>query len=69
MDRSTISGWQYGFPKIYDGERDGDIMQWIVREGYPESEITKLGELFYWRSWEATEDAKQFRRGIATKNG
>jgi hypothetical protein len=32
-------------------------MQWIQREGYPESEIQKLGELFYWRSWEATEDA------------
>jgi hypothetical protein len=64
------SGWQYGFPKIYNREVDGDDCQaWLIREGYPESEITRLGQSFYWRSWEATEQGPEFRRGVPTKNG
>jgi hypothetical protein len=63
------SGWRYGFPKIHNSEVDGDIQEWIIREGYPESEIRKLGKYFYWRSWEATEQEPEFRRGVPTKPG
>jgi hypothetical protein len=64
------SGWRYGFPKIWDPEVNGtDIQAWIIREGYPESEILSLGKYFHWRSWEATEEPREFRRGVPTKNG
>jgi len=63
------SGWQYGFPKVWDPEIDHDVMAWIVKEGYPQEEIDKLGESFYFRSWDATEQPLDFRKGIQTKKG
>lgn len=64
------SGWQWGFPKIYDREVDGDDIQaWIIKEGYPQAEVDKLGEQFYFRSWEATDRPTDFRKGINTKKG
>ena len=63
------SGWRYGFPKIYNTEIDGDCRAWIIREGYPEEEILKLGRYFYWRSWAAEEEEREFRRGVPTKSG
>jgi len=30
------SGWAYGFPKLYDPATDGDMTEWLIREGYPE---------------------------------
>jgi hypothetical protein len=63
------SGWRWGFPKIYDRIEDGnDVQAWLLREGYPQSEIDSLGEQFYWRSWEASSDeARKFRPGIPTR--
>ena len=63
------SGWQYGFPKVWDPEINVDVMAWIVKEGYPQEEIDKLGESFYFRSWDATEQPSDFRKGIQTKKG
>jgi len=63
------SGWRYGFPKIHDGSKDGDILAWLVEQGYPQSEIDSLGEQFYWRSWEVKDQPPQFQHGIATKKG
>jgi hypothetical protein len=65
------SGWQYGFPKVFDPTVDGDIMQWMVREGYPQTEIDRLGKSFYFRSWDApnTPDGHGFQQGIITKKG
>jgi len=63
------SGWRYGFPKRFHREVDGDIIEWMIREGYPEAEIQKLGEQFYWRSWAEESEPTEFRRGIPTKNG
>jgi len=63
------SGWQYGFPKVWDPEIDKDVMAWIVNEGYPQTEIDALGDSFYFRSWEAEEQPADFRRGIQTKKG
>lgn len=32
------AGWQYGFPKLYDSEVDGDMTAWLVKHGYPVDE-------------------------------
>ena len=29
-------GWKYGFPKIYDSEKDAPMRDWILKQGYPE---------------------------------
>lgn len=29
------SGWQYGFPRLYDPEKDGNITEWLIANGYP----------------------------------
>ena len=63
------SGWKYGFPKIHDGAKDGDILAWLVEQGYPQAEIDSLGSQFYWRSWAANDQPKEFNQGIATKKG
>ena len=47
------SGWMYGFPKIWEPEKDGNVITWLVRNGYPEKEATDLG---YVRYWDAKED-------------
>ena len=43
------SGWQYGFPKLYDVDKDGDITTWLIREGLPAA----LADLGHYRMWEA----------------
>jgi len=43
------SGWKYGFPKIWNGE--GSMEEWLVEEGYPRSEIEKMGKHFFVRCW------------------
>jgi hypothetical protein len=63
------SGWQYGFPKVFDPVVDGDVLQWIVRSGYPQEEIDRLGKSFYLRSWEAIEQSGSFQQGVITKKG
>ena len=47
------SGWQYGFPKLYNREVDGDISEWMVQQGYPEElmDSANLGT----RTWDASE--------------
>ena len=48
------SGWKYGFPKIKHD--DSNMIEWLVKQGYPEEEIDKLGHYFFTRQWEATEE-------------
>ena len=48
------SGWRWGFPKLYDEETDGDLTDWIYRNGYP-----KHKEILYTRHWEAREDERE----------
>lgn len=62
-------GWQYGFPKVWTPETDQDVTVWLVKEGYPQAEIDSLGKSFSFRSWEATDQPTDFRRGISTKKG
>ena len=47
-------GWKYGFPKIKTD--DSNTMDWLVEQGYPKEEIDKLGDYFFTRQWEATEE-------------
>ena len=36
------SGHRYGFPKLYDPKKEeGTMFDWLVREGYPQSEIDR----------------------------
>ena len=44
------SGWKYGFPKVWNGE--GDMLDWLVAEGYPVTMISALGDRFFVRQWE-----------------
>jgi hypothetical protein len=29
------SGWRYGFPRLYDPAKDGDMVEWMIANGYP----------------------------------
>jgi hypothetical protein len=44
-------GWKYGFPAIYDPEKDGQMSDWIVRKGYPLQTIKEYGESWTIRCW------------------
>jgi len=48
------SGWRYGFPKIWSGE--GNVLEWLVSQGYPQREIDACGEYFYCRHWQPTQE-------------
>jgi len=45
------SGWKYGFPKAKPDDVT-NIIAWLLSEGYPQSEIDKLGCSFFIRTWE-----------------
>ena len=51
-------GHRYGFPKLYDqSKEDGTMYDWLVREGYPQSEIDRYGKQnFYSRFWYPEEE-------------
>jgi hypothetical protein len=65
------SGWKYGFPKPLpmDVHKKNNTMaqslrslsvgftvEWLVSEGYPQSEIDACGDHFYCRYWEVEEE-------------
>lgn len=57
-------GWLYGFPKQVHDEffllgSDFDLHKWLVSEGYPQEEIDKLGDKFYYRTWTVEIDDEQ----------
>ena len=49
------SGWRFGFPKVWDKEKHEDFQSWLISEGYPESEIKRMGDYFHCRFWNADE--------------
>jgi hypothetical protein len=57
------SGWKYGFPKIFPEEATGRNLEWLIENGYPESEIESYGKHFYCRYWneEVVEDKKDVK--------
>ena len=48
-------GWKYGFPAIYDPEKDGQMSDWIISKGYPIQIIKEYGEQWMVRCWPAEE--------------
>lgn len=40
------SGWQFGFPKVWDSERDNPVDEWLLEQGYKED-----GMAPYVRMW------------------
>jgi hypothetical protein len=44
------SGWKYGFPKEIPEHID-DTRQWLLDNGYPQSEIDACGDQFFVRGW------------------
>jgi len=48
-------GWKYGFPAIYDPDKDGQLSDWVVRKGYPLLTIKEYGEAWAVRCWPAEE--------------
>ena len=55
------SGWKYGFPKTFDTEKDGNMHEWLVANGYPQEEIEDLGEYFFVRQWLTDEEEEKCR--------
>lgn len=51
-------GWKFGFPKVYDDARDGDIYDWIAAQGYPQELIDSCGTYFHIRYW-PTDNCKK----------
>ena len=45
------SGWKYGFPKAKPDDAT-NLIAWLLSEGYPQSEIDKMGSSFFIRAWE-----------------
>ena len=47
------AGWKYGFPKALPKLFDTyeEKIEWLVSEGYPQSEIDSYGDHFYCRYW------------------
>lgn len=43
------SGWQYGFPRLYDDLQDGSLREFLIRHGYPEKDVDFALE--HMRSW------------------
>jgi hypothetical protein len=46
------SGWKYGFPKALPDHEPINIIEWLIENGYPQEEIDRLGEYFFFRQWE-----------------
>lgn len=49
------SGWMYGFPKPIP-DNVTDVKEWLVENGYPQSEIDACGEHFYCQYWESGDE-------------
>ena len=49
------SGWKYGFPKPIPDDLTSTL-EWLVSEGYPQSEIDACGDSFYCRYYETEVD-------------
>lgn len=50
-------GYLFGFPKLYEEGKDGDLTLWLRSQGC-------RGELSYVRMWEALDERKDIVRGI-----
>jgi len=44
-------GWKYGFPKILPEDVTNTI-EWLLNQGYPQTEIDNCGDHFCCRYWQ-----------------
>lgn len=51
------SGWKYGFPKVLP-EGIENVIEWLVENGYPQSEIDRCGKHFNCGHWEEEIEVK-----------
>jgi hypothetical protein len=61
-------GHRYGFPKQYveaDGTEPKDLIEWLIRNGYPKSEIDSLGESFYCQWQEVSVEIPKIKRVLS----
>lgn len=49
-------GWRYGFPKAVPKDREADLLNWIVEQGYPKPDYSK-GDMIVLRCWREEEKA------------
>ena len=44
------SGHKYGFPKLWNPNKNPDMWDWIVKEGYPQRLLTpsNVANIRYW---------------------
>lgn len=47
-------GWRYGFPKAVPKDREADLLEWIVEQGYPKPDWGK-GDRIVLRCWREEE--------------
>jgi hypothetical protein len=50
------SGWRYGFPRLYCPAADGDMMEWMIANGYPET-LARQGLACTFTEWK--EDVRK----------
>ncbi len=48
------SGWMYGFPRVYDEEKDVPLEDFLIHHGYPEEEVEFA--MKHIRTWPDVED-------------
>lgn len=49
------SGWKYGFPKVWDSEKDKPVEEWLVEQGYPKKIVDEFPDGIPYRLWEYVE--------------
>lgn len=49
-------GWRWGFPKVIPLDQLARAQEWLVENGYPQSEIDSYGDRFYYRQWTVNLD-------------
>ena len=50
------SGWKYGFPMVFDMKEGGNINEWLVSKGYPQSLIDEFKGVLPCRFWEQEDE-------------
>jgi hypothetical protein len=43
-------GWRYGFPKAVPKDREADLLNWIIEQGYPDPQWD-IGDMLVLRCW------------------
>ena len=57
-------GWAYGWPKLYDPEKDGDFKEWIRSAGYKGS----LEDVSGWYQEEEKVMTREERRALLLRH-